>query len=122
VLHHLKREGDEGRALAQELIDLFTQDMETVLRELGVSDFRIPKSMRGLAASSQSLLLGYETAFVSAKSSFADAIRGALPGETGNKELSSKALASYLTVCVNALERQPFASLQRGVLEFPEVT
>ena len=30
----------------------FNKDLETVLRELGVSDVRIPKSTRGLAASS----------------------------------------------------------------------
>jgi hypothetical protein len=51
VLHRLK--ASEGRALAQELVDRFSQDMETVLQELGVSDLRVPKSMRGLAAASE---------------------------------------------------------------------
>ena len=36
--------------------------METVLRELGVSDMRIPKKMRALAASSMGLLQAYESA------------------------------------------------------------
>jgi cytochrome b pre-mRNA-processing protein 3 len=35
ALHRLKEEGPEGRALAQELIDRFSQDMETVLRAWG---------------------------------------------------------------------------------------
>ena len=47
VLHRLKGEGAQGRALSQELADRFKDDMETVLRELGVSDLRIPKKMRG---------------------------------------------------------------------------
>jgi cytochrome b pre-mRNA-processing protein 3 len=122
VLHRLKEEGPEGRVLLQELVDRFSRDMETVLRELGVSDLRIPKSMRGLATSSQGLLQNYESAFAAGEASFASAIRAALPDETGNAELSSKALASYLTVCVRELERQPFASLRGGTLDFPEMS
>jgi cytochrome b pre-mRNA-processing protein 3 len=94
----------------------FNKDLETVLRELGVSDFRVPKSMRGLAASSQRPLTGYEAAFATGEPS----IKESLPGETANPGLSSKALASYLTRCVNQLELQPLASLQTGALEFPE--
>jgi cytochrome b pre-mRNA-processing protein 3 len=116
VLHGLTREGSEGRALAQELVDRFNKDLETVLRELGVSDIRVPKSMRGLAASSQRPLTGYEAAFATGEPS----IKESLPGETANPGLSSKALASYLTRCVNQLELQPLASLQTGALEFPE--
>jgi cytochrome b pre-mRNA-processing protein 3 len=57
VLHRFKTEGtvahDLGAGnLAQELVDRFSEDMKTVLRELGVSDLRIPKNVRGLAASS----------------------------------------------------------------------
>ena len=55
VLHRLKSGGSEGSALAQDLVDRFGQDMETVLRELGVSDLRVPQSMRRLAAASKSL-------------------------------------------------------------------
>ncbi len=72
VLHRLKLEGAAGAPLAQELVDRFSQDMETVLRELGVSDLRIPKKMRGLAASSMSLLQAYESAFAKGQSALAD--------------------------------------------------
>ncbi|MGB6766588.1 MAG: hypothetical protein WBE50_00575, partial [Methyloceanibacter sp.] len=78
------------------------------------------KSTRGLAASSQSLLAGYEAAFATGEPSLAEAIKESLPRETANPELSSKALASYLMRCVNQLELQPLASLQTGALEFPE--
>ena len=62
VLHRLKAEGAEGAGIVQGLVDRFSQDMETVLRELGVSDMRIPKKMRALAASSMGLLQAYESA------------------------------------------------------------
>jgi hypothetical protein len=82
VLHGLTREGSEGRALAQELVDRFNKDLETVLRELGVSDFGVPKSMRGLAASSQRPLTGYEAAFATGEPS----IKESLPGETAQTQ------------------------------------
>jgi cytochrome b pre-mRNA-processing protein 3 len=83
VLHRLRKDGPEGRALAQQLVDRFTKDMETVLRELGVSDTRIPKSMRRLAGSSQDLLTRYETAFSQGESALTAAIKGRATGRDG---------------------------------------
>jgi cytochrome b pre-mRNA-processing protein 3 len=122
VLHRFKTEGTGAEAIVQGLVDLFSQDMETVLRELGVSDIRIPKKMRGLAASSMSLLQAYESALAKGWSSLAEAIEAALPDGTANPELSSRALASYLWASVIALEQQTFASLKEGAIEFPEVS
>jgi cytochrome b pre-mRNA-processing protein 3 len=41
VLHRLKAEGAKAQDLAQELMDQFSADMETVLREIGVGDLSI---------------------------------------------------------------------------------
>jgi hypothetical protein len=57
-----KSEGAKALELAQDLIDRFGADMETVLREIGVGDLSIPKKVRGLAASGASLLQAYEEA------------------------------------------------------------
>lgn len=122
VLHRFKTEGTEAEAIVQGMVDRFSQDMETVLRELGVSDIRIPKKMRGLAASSMSLLQAYESALAQGQSALAEAIEDALPNGTARPELSSRALASYLWASVIALEQQTFASLKEGAIEFPEVS
>jgi cytochrome b pre-mRNA-processing protein 3 len=122
VLHRFKTEGSEGDELVQGLVDRFSRDMDTVLRELGVSDIRIPKKMRGLAASSMSLLQAYENAFVRGQSALAEAIEATLPDGTANPELSSRALASYLWASMTALEHQTFGSLKEGAIEFPEVS
>jgi cytochrome b pre-mRNA-processing protein 3 len=122
VLHRLKGEGVPALALAQELVDRFSKDMETVLRELGVSDLRIPKRVRGLAASSQTLLEGYESAYTGGDATFAAAIAASLPLDPEHAGLSSERLASYLKASVKQLEQQPLASLQEGRLDFPEVT
>ena len=123
VLHRLKAEGAEGAGIVQGLVDRFSQDMETVLRELGVSDTRIPKKMRALAASSMGLLQAYESAC--AKGERAHWPRPSpRPCRTARRmaELSSSALASYLWASVTALEQQTFAALREGAIEFPEVS
>jgi hypothetical protein len=72
--------------------------------------------MRGGPSPSQGLLQSYETALQAGEGPLIHAIATALPDETVNPELSSGALASYLI----RLERQPFATLQAGSLDFPE--
>jgi cytochrome b pre-mRNA-processing protein 3 len=122
VLHRLQGEGLEGRALAQELVDRFSQDMETVLRELGVGDLRVPKAMRRLAAASKDLFQDYEAALASDEGALTHAIAASLPGETESPEVSSGALASYLLAVTEALARQNMASLREGALKFPEAS
>ena len=122
VLHRLKSGGPEGSALAQKLVDRFIQDMETVLRELGVSDMRVPQSMRRLAAASKGLFEDYETALAAGRASLAHAIAASLPGETESAELSSSALASYLMASIEALDRQDIASLRNGAPDFAEAS
>jgi cytochrome b pre-mRNA-processing protein 3 len=122
VLHRLQSEGLEGRALAQELVDRCSQDMETVLRELGVGDLRVPKAMRRLAAASKGLFQDYEAALAGGEEPLAHAIAASLPAETESPEVSSRALASYLLASIEALARQDIASLRAGALEFPEAS
>ncbi|HSA66958.1 MAG TPA: ubiquinol-cytochrome C chaperone family protein, partial [Methyloceanibacter sp.] len=107
---------------AQELVDRFSQDMETVLRELGVGDLRVPKAMRRLAAASKGLFQDYEAALAAGEESLKHAIAASLPDETESPEVSSGALASYLLASIEALARQDIGSLRAGVLEFPEAS
>jgi len=121
VLHRLKGEGAKGLELAGELMDRFGQDMDTVLRELGVGDLRVPKQMRSLAGSTSALLEAYERAFAAGEVPFAAAIASSLPLQSPDAELSSRALASYLRRCATELERQPLSAIEGGALAFPEI-
>ncbi len=119
ILHRLKEEGAEGLSLAQDLADRFSLDMETVLRELGMGDLKVPKSMRSLAASSRALLEAYEFAFAKGEGALAEAIAGALPQTKVDMGLTSRQLASYVTASVRRLDEQPLTSLRAGTVEFP---
>jgi cytochrome b pre-mRNA-processing protein 3 len=120
VLHRLKAQGPEALALAQELIDKFSADMETVMREIGVGDLAVPKKARGLAAASAALLQDYEDAFAESGDALAASVAKVLPQDAKAKAASG-ALASYLRDMVRHLEAQTFADLEAGMARFPEV-
>jgi cytochrome b pre-mRNA-processing protein 3 len=121
VLHRLKQEGPAGGPLAQEMMDHFVADMDTVLREVGVSDLRVPKKMRALAGSAYALLETYDRAFAAGEAPLAAAVAASLPPHCEEAELSSKALASYLMSCAAALEREPLSAFAAGAIAFTEI-
>jgi cytochrome b pre-mRNA-processing protein 3 len=121
LLHRLKQEGAPGRELAQQLMNRFARDMETVLREVGIGDLAIPKKVRGIAASSHALLQAYNAALQAGDAAFDDAIAEALPTDPKRAEAASRALASYVKGIVKELERQSFDGLCAGELHFAEI-
>jgi cytochrome b pre-mRNA-processing protein 3 len=121
VLNRLNAEGPEGLALAQALVDRFTADMETVLRELGVGDLKVPKAVRRIAASSRTLLGAYEAALPEGEAALAAAIASALPLGSEPARAASSRLAPYLLGVVRLLAIKPAASLLAGELEFPQI-
>jgi cytochrome b pre-mRNA-processing protein 3 len=123
VLHRLRRDGtSQAVDLSQELIDIFTKDMETVLRETGVGDLSIPKKMRGLAAKSSNLLESYETSFVAGYQAFVAAIAGVLPLDDQAAEDAGKSLASYVKYVMEQLDAQRVSMMSAGKVEFPIIT
>jgi cytochrome b pre-mRNA-processing protein 3 len=120
VLHRLKREGPAARGLAQDLTDRFTADMETVLREIGVGDLSIPKKMRGLAASSATLLRAYDDALPAGAAAIAATLGQALPKDQLPSEAATRRLAHYLLAMVHDLDAQSVAALDAGEVRFPE--
>lgn len=126
VLHRLKQEtaADASRmsqAVAQALADRFTADMETVLRELGVSDMAIPKRMRKLAAAGGAQVQDFEEALPKGEAALASAIASALPGEAAAAKAASERLAPYLLGVVRHLETEPIQDVYAGTLRFPEI-
>jgi cytochrome b pre-mRNA-processing protein 3 len=114
VLHRLEADGGEAQALAQELIDQFSADMETVLREIGVSDISIPKKVRRLAASSAGLRQSYEEVFAGGDGGFASAIAEALPRDGSVAEAAGERLAHYVKGVVRQLGNQSLSAFQKG--------
>jgi cytochrome b pre-mRNA-processing protein 3 len=121
VLHRLKADGSEAHGLAQELIDQFSADMETVLREIGVGDLSIPKKVRRLAASSAGLLQGYEEAFNGGEGALASTIAEALPLDGEAAEAAGERLAHYVKRVASHLDTESLSALSAGKVKFPEI-
>lgn len=118
LLHRLKREAPRAAGLAQALSERFSEDMETVLRELGVGDLSVPRKMRGLAASSGALLQAYEDALARGEAAIAAEIAEAFPFERPSEDATLR-LAHYLMRVLRALEAQDLAALSAGEVRFP---
>jgi len=121
VLHSLRLRGASAAPLAQVLTDRFAADMETVLREIGVSDLKVPKAMRSLAASSRAIVEAYEDAFPLGGERLGAAIAQSLPFEVGQEGLSSSRLSSYVRESIARIERQALAELEGGTVAFAEI-
>ncbi len=122
LLHRLQSEGAEGHGPAQALVDRFSSDMESVLREQGVGDLAIPNKVRTLAASSHALLHAYAAALEEGEPALAAAIAEALPLGPEAARAASEPLASYVWGIVSELERKPLERLLVGELRFQKVT
>jgi cytochrome b pre-mRNA-processing protein 3 len=118
VLHVLKEKEGACGPLAQDLVDRFSKDMETVLREMGVSDLAVPKKMRALARSAGGLLEDYEAAFRQGEGAFAMSIASGLQIGPEGPGLTSGALASYVRESIGKIGRQPLAELEAGKVDF----
>ena len=118
VLRRLKAEGEAGVSLAQTLTDRFMQDMETVLREMGVGDLAIPKRVRALAASSANLLQSYEKALAEGEPAVANAIAAAFSVKDPAVKAATERLAHYLTHIAATLAGQSLPSLVAGEVTF----
>ena len=119
VLHRLRTEGPAAERLAQELVDRFGADMETVLREIGIGDLSIPKKVRALAASGAALLHAYAAALAEGEAAMAGVIAEALPLQDGASGAVAERLAHYLRDSLSLLRTQDFAALRAGEVRFP---
>ena len=105
--------------MAQELADHFTADMETVLRELGISDLKIPQKVRGLTASGAALLRDYEEALSRGEEAFTATIGRTLPLEGTSADDAASRLSAYLKEMLRHLEAEPIDDLCTGTLSLP---
>jgi len=122
VLHRLGHGGGaEPMAMAQDLADCFAADMETVLRELGVGDLRVPKKVRILVASGAEQLESFERALGTGETALTTAIAAALPGDEVSAKAASTRLTPYVVRMVQHLESEPLRDICAGTVRFPKI-
>lgn len=124
VLHmHLVNErlaaaGEAGRALGQELLDHFFEDMDAGLREIGIGDLSVPKKMRTLVEAYLGRSALYGPAIAKGdKTALAAAIARNILGREDAEE--AVPLATYAIETAHVLNKQSLEQFLAGSVEFP---
>jgi cytochrome b pre-mRNA-processing protein 3 len=116
VLRRLKS-AEGGVALSQGLFDHFCNDMDDNLRELGVSDLKVPKKMRAFGEAFYGRTAAYDMALTEGREALAQAIsKNILNGQDIEK---ARRLAAYAEAAMAALDRIDQAALMNGSARFP---
>ena len=105
--------------LSQAIFDLFCQDMDANLREMGVGDLSVPREMRRIGEAFYGRQAAYCAALDSKDPGMLDA---ALARNVLERSEGSDKLADYVRAAVRALAAQDIAELRRGELQFPDPT
>jgi cytochrome b pre-mRNA-processing protein 3 len=114
TLDRLQGEGEED--LRQALTDTFYRDMDSSLRELGVSDVTVGKRVRRMAEACYGRLLAYDRGLREGP----DALRAALARNiyaervTGTEPVD---MASYVMAAQAKLGRLPLEKVKQGALK-----
>lgn len=112
--------GEQVKAIAQEVVEAFFEDLDHSMRELGIGDNGVPKRMKKLAGMFYGRLDSYARAL---ESNDADALQAALRRnihpENADEALSMRLLADYMMRAENALKTVPEAVLAKGDAHLP---
>jgi cytochrome b pre-mRNA-processing protein 3 len=108
------------RDLGQGLFDLFWQDMDHNLREMGVGDLAVPKRMRSLGEAFYGRAGAYRAALAEDDPrALVETLIRNIYGD-GTAEGAPARLAAYLRQTVRDLANQEAAALAVGTLRFPD--
>lgn len=112
--------GEQVRAIAQEVVEAFFEDLDHSMRELGIGDNGVPKRMKKLAGMFYGRLDSYARAL---EASDFDALEAALRRnihpENNDEALSMRLLADYMMQAENALKSVPESVLANGEANLP---
>lgn len=125
VLQILKLGGREGQLLAQEIVEAFIREMDTMVRDLGVSDRSVPKEVRKIAQLFYGQLLSYSTALQrnDLKGLSGEVWKSFQSSEGDDREvaIASEAIATYIRQSIKSIQEMPLNMLLQGNIRFPEI-
>ena len=119
LLHRLKREGETGKAFGQEVFDIFIEDMDRSLREMGVGYQAVPKRMKNMGEAFYGRIAAYDLAVESGdESAMAEAIERNVFPEHERAQALSVMFAAYAFSSIEALDDYSLYELQSSDIPF----
>jgi cytochrome b pre-mRNA-processing protein 3 len=108
------------KTLGQGVFDRFCEDMDHNLREMGISDLKVPKEMQRMGEAFYGRAQAYKAAMVAADDgqTLVDCLVRNIYG--GSSAAAAPRLAAYMRQAVRDLAAQDGASLAGGTLRFPD--
>jgi cytochrome b pre-mRNA-processing protein 3 len=120
VLRRLARE-ETLRSTGQEIFDLFCADMERNLREMGISDLKVPKEMERIGTAFYGRKAAYDTALeATADTALLEALHRNVYASPNEPPQAAARLAAYMRQTEQLLEQHDARALLRGELRFPD--
>jgi cytochrome b pre-mRNA-processing protein 3 len=121
LARRLGRDGEDGRAISQDVFDLFCRDMDANLREMGVGDLAVPKEMKRMAEAFYGRAEAYNRALSHADDT--ELMAALARNVYGTEDVSwpeVQRLALYVRRADQELAVQSHAGLAQGRLMFPD--
>jgi cytochrome b pre-mRNA-processing protein 3 len=118
VLRRLHQTPESGKAMGQELFDMFCNDMDDNFREMGVGDLKVPKEMRRIAEAFYGRAKIYDAALDGGDAAALASALGRNVFGTPDLPLGARRLAAYMKVSLQALNAREDAMLLGGELAF----
>jgi cytochrome b pre-mRNA-processing protein 3 len=112
--------GEKVKAIAQEVVEAFFEDLDHSMRELGIGDNGVPKRMKKLAGMFYGRLDSYTRALEAGDMDALEAaLRRNIHPENADQALSMRLLADYMVGAENALKTVPESVLAAGDAALP---
>jgi len=123
VLQNLRKlGGKEGELLGRDVIEAFIREMDSMVRDLGVSDPQVPKEVQKIA----NVFFAQLTVYIDAMErrdpqAMAEAIRKSFQQGEGNVRVAEAELTSYVLESIKQIGIMPLNMLLQGKILFPDV-
>jgi len=121
VIRRLAGQDEPVRDLGQMIFDRFCADIDGSLREMGVSDMKVPRQMRRVGDAFYGKQKHYAAAFEEAGDvALVELLQKTFAEEGRSVAIDGPRLATYLRGVEAALSRQEAAAIAAGRLTFPQ--
>ena len=118
LVRRLTAEGAAGKALGQGVLEQMVAALDDDLRELGISDIRVPKNVQAAASAFYGRLRAYDAALRTGEpEALQDALTRNVPAAASGP-VAVKELASYVRALDAGLAAQSGAALALGDVSF----
>jgi cytochrome b pre-mRNA-processing protein 3 len=119
VIQRLGRDDEESRAAGQAVFDLFCDDMDRSLRELGVGDLAVPKRMRSMAEAFYGRSAAYDAAIAGDDRPQLAAAIARTVYRNHPPAMAAEGLAAYMLAAAGELSGTSKPALLAGRISWP---